>query len=253
MHHGNGIQNIFYENRNVLYFSVHRSDDGNFYPGTGFRNECGSGEGEGFNVNFPLPGPYLGDSEYVEIWKKVLIPIAKSFQPELIFISAGFDAALGDRLGLMEVTPACYAFLTQELVSISNGKVVLGIYILLIFLYFLALEGGYNCNAISESFNLCGHVLLGDSVSLPDLTKPKISRTLFRDKPFYKDFSLMLQCVLEIQSSYWPCLSDLSVSLGNLSLREEVKNEVLQDSSVEEKKVSNDDLLVKSNESTSSS
>ena len=95
VHHGNGTQNMFYESNQILYFSIHRSDDGAFYPGTGMIDEFGDKDGLGFNVNVPLPGPYLGDAEYVSVWDKILIPIAKEFKPDLIFISAGFDAALG--------------------------------------------------------------------------------------------------------------------------------------------------------------
>ena len=68
VHHGNGSQNTFYDDPNVLFFSIHRSDNGMFYPGTGFRDECGRGAGRGFNLNVPLPGPGLGDWEYVQTW-----------------------------------------------------------------------------------------------------------------------------------------------------------------------------------------
>jgi histone deacetylase 6 len=133
VHHGNGTQNIFYNDPNVLFFSIHRSDNGAFYPSTGFHNECGDQEGKGFNINVPLPGPGLGDWEYVETWNRLLIPVARAFAPDLIVVSAGFDAALGDPLGGMEVTPAGYAYLMSSLLPLTNvpGRIA------------VALEGGY--------------------------------------------------------------------------------------------------------------
>lgn len=80
VHHGNGTQQIFYEDPHVLYMSIHRHDDGNFFPGTGAATECGAGPGLGYNVNVPWScgtDPPLGDAEYLAAFRSVIMPIAK--------------------------------------------------------------------------------------------------------------------------------------------------------------------------------
>lgn len=80
VHHGNGTQQIFYEDPHVLYISIHRHDDGNFFPGTGAVTECGAGAGLGFNVNIPWSSgtnPPLGDAEYLAAFRSIVMPIAK--------------------------------------------------------------------------------------------------------------------------------------------------------------------------------
>lgn len=80
VHHGNGTQQIFYEDPHVLYVSIHRHDDGNFFPGTGAVTECGAGAGLGFNVNIPWSSgtnPPLGDAEYLAAFRSIVMPIAK--------------------------------------------------------------------------------------------------------------------------------------------------------------------------------
>lgn len=80
VHHGNGTQQIFYEDPHVLYISIHRHDDGNFFPGTGAVTECGAGAGLGFNVNIPWSSgtnPPLGDAEYLAAFRSIIMPIAK--------------------------------------------------------------------------------------------------------------------------------------------------------------------------------
>ena len=206
VHHGNGTQNIFYNSEKVLYFSIHRSDNGDFYPGTGMVEEFGAENGLGFNVNVPLPGPNLGDHEYIAVWEKILLPIARQFKPDLVFVSAGFDAALGDPLGKMEVTPACYAYMTRSLLEATNGKLI------------IVLEGGYNLTAISASMKMCVHALLGDSVSAPFLDYPTISRATNRKKIFLKAFNDLLVSVLTKQSVYWNLGASLEKEMESLSL-----------------------------------
>lgn len=78
MHHGNGTQQIFYEDPHVLYISLHRHDDGNFFPGTGAASECGAGAGLGYTVNIAWPGhPPLADAEYLAAFRSIVMPIAK--------------------------------------------------------------------------------------------------------------------------------------------------------------------------------
>jgi histone deacetylase 6 len=97
IHHGNGTEEIFYENDQVLFISIHSY--GKFYPGSGESKNIGKNKGEGFNINVPLEGDGYGDEEYLLILEKIVIPVLKEFYPEIILISAGFDAVKGDLLG----------------------------------------------------------------------------------------------------------------------------------------------------------
>ena len=157
LHHGNGTQHTFWEDPSVLYFSTHQFP---FYPGTGALDEIGAGAGRGFTVNVPWPGG-MGDPEYLAAFDRVLLPIARDFAPDLTLVSAGFDAAEGDPLGSMRLSPAGYAAMTSRLLSLSNGCVV------------LALEGGYNLDAISRSATACLRVLLGEEATPLDPAEPR--------------------------------------------------------------------------------
>ena len=152
VHHGNGTQHSFWEDPSVLYFSTHQFP---FYPGTGAAEEAGGGEGRGFTVNVPWPAG-MGDAEYLAAFDRVLLPVARRFSPELILVSAGFDAAAGDLLGGMRVSPDGYAAMTERLLSLAEGRVV------------LALEGGYNLDAIARSAAACLRVLLGEKAGRAD-------------------------------------------------------------------------------------
>jgi len=156
LHHGNGTQHSFREDPTVLYFSTHQFP---FYPGTGAIEEIGGGDGRGTTVNVPFPGG-MGDAEYVAAFERVLLPIAAEFDPELVLVSAGFDAADGDPLGAMRVSPAGYAALTRRVLGLARGRVV------------LALEGGYNLDAIARSSAECVRTLLGDREPEPGFGEP---------------------------------------------------------------------------------
>ena len=138
LHHGNGTQGAFYGRKDVLFFSTHAYP---YYPGTGFWNETGSGEGRGFTVNVPL-APGKGDREFLWIYRKILGPIARAYRPEFVLVSAGFDIAAEDPLGAMRVTPSGFDALSGEAVGLSRelcgGKVL------------FLLEGGYDPARLSE-------------------------------------------------------------------------------------------------------
>ncbi|MFY9552679.1 MAG: histone deacetylase, partial [Thermoanaerobaculia bacterium] len=151
LHHGNGTQHSFWEDPSVLYFSTHQFP---FYPGTGAVEEIGGGAGRGFTVNVPWPGG-MGDAEYLAAFDTILLPIARVFAPDLVLVSAGFDAAAGDPLGAMRLSPGGYAAMTSRLLGLAGGRVV------------LALEGGYNLDAISASAATCLRALLGEAVPAP--------------------------------------------------------------------------------------
>lgn len=139
VHHGNGTQDIFYEDPTVLFFSTHQYPH---YPGTGRGTERGKGAGEGFTINVPMEAGE-GDAEYHAIFLKSLVPAADAFKPEFVMISAGFDAHKDDPLASMGLTEAGYADLTDIVAGIAkryaNGRIL------------SSLEGGYNLTALAYS------------------------------------------------------------------------------------------------------
>ncbi|XWS48328.1 hypothetical protein CRYUN_Cryun13aG0066100 [Craigia yunnanensis] len=139
VHHGNGTQEIFDQNKSVLYISLHRHEGGKFYPGTGAAFEVGSKGAEGYCVNIPWNRGGVGDKDYIFAFQHVVLPIASKFAPDFTIISAGFDAARGDPLGCCDVTPAGYAQMTHMLSTLTGGKLL------------VILEGGYNLRSISSS------------------------------------------------------------------------------------------------------
>lgn len=191
VHHGNGTQQMFYDDPNVLYMSIHRHDDGNFFPGTGGPTECGVGDGIGSNVNISWSGglnPPMGDAEYLAAFRTIVMPIAKEFKPDIVIVSAGFDAAIGHPppLGGYNVSPSCFGYMTQQLLELADGKVV------------LALEGGYDLAAICDSAQECVRALLGDDITPiidEELTKVPCQNAIDT-----------LQKTIAIQMSHWPCL-----------------------------------------------
>jgi len=175
VHHGNGTQHSFWDDPSVLYFSTHQFP---FYPGTGAAEEAGGGKGRGFNVNVPWPAG-MGDADHLSAFDRLLLPIARSFSPDLVLVSAGFDAAAGDLLGGMRVSPGGYAALTERLLSLADGRLV------------LALEGGYNLDAIARSAAACLRVLLGeesphDFGTVSPAGARKIEETIEVQREFWK-------------------------------------------------------------------
>ena len=165
VHHGNGTQHMFYSNKTVLYMSLHRYDNAEFFPQSKDANYdmVGEGPGQGFNVNIPWNFASMGDAEYLLAFQSIIMPIAYEFQPQLVLISAGFDAAAGDPLVGYGVTPGMYGHMTHHLCSLAGGKVV------------VALEGGYNLDSISESATFCAKALLGDPLPPLALGEPNKS------------------------------------------------------------------------------
>ena len=151
VHHGNGTQAAFVRDPRVLYVSLHRYEGGAFYPGTGGVWEVGEGDGLGSSVNIPWPRGGMGDAEYLAAFDALVMPIGRAFDPDLVLVSAGFDAAEGDPLGGCRVTPSGYAHMTAALCTLAAGRVV------------VALEGGYNLSSISNSAAAVAAVLLGDA------------------------------------------------------------------------------------------
>lgn len=150
VHHGNGTQDIFYDDPSVLTFSIHRRDK-LFYPPSGFPEETGKDIGAGFSVNVGWSQKGMGDADYLLAFSRILLPLAYQFNPDLVIISAGFDASAGDPLGGCDVSPAGFAHLTALLQGASRGKLV------------LVQEGGYNLKQITRCFAACLRVLRGEA------------------------------------------------------------------------------------------
>jgi len=148
VHHGNGTQDIFYNDPSVLLISLQRWPQ---WPHTGWFTEVGMDGGEGYTVNIPLPRD-TGDRGYLRAWDLVVAPIVQQYQPELILLSAGFDAHELDPLGGQRMSSQGFAFLgarTAKLARQLNVKVV------------AMLEGGYSRTALKESVPLTMRGLLG--------------------------------------------------------------------------------------------
>ena len=139
VHHGNGTQAAFYDDSSVFYISLHQFP---WYPGTGDHDEVGEGPGEGYTMNVPLPAG-RGDDEYLKAFDVQIGPAVRSFAPDFILISTGFDAHCDDPLAGMRVTEEGYRAMTEQVKewarSFCQGRIV------------SCLEGGYNLDALSRS------------------------------------------------------------------------------------------------------
>lgn len=192
VHHGNGTQQQFYSDPTVLYISIHRHDDGNFFPGTGAPDECGAEDGVGFNVNIAFSGslnPPMRDAEYLAAFRTLVMPIAREFNPDMVLVSAGFDAVVGHPapLGGYEVSPACFGHMTRELMSLAGGKIV------------LVLEGGYDQTGICDCSEMCLTALLGEE--LPGVAEEELNRSPCKPALETLESTINIQ-----QATYWPCV-----------------------------------------------
>jgi acetoin utilization deacetylase AcuC-like enzyme len=152
IHHGNGIQELFYEEKTVLFFSSH---DTLLYPYTGDFEEAGRGHGAGYTINMPV-GRELEDGEVLFLYREILTPVLESFRPELLLVAAGFDAHHKDPIGRSLWTENAYGWLTDLLVDgreAVNGPPML-----------FALEGGYHPRATANSVREVIKVLASDQV-----------------------------------------------------------------------------------------
>ena len=188
VHHGNGTQNSFYEDPRVLYFSVHRY--GFFYPGTGAATEVGKGKGEGFNVNVPLTTG-CGDSEYGNIFRTILGPIALEYQPQLILVSAGFDTDYDDPLGGMSVTERGFSRMTQILMEVAEATAQRKMVI--------TLEGGYDVVGQSRSVK----AVLKELAGLSSFEKKDL---LEKEESNYSRIEKVVLQIKDIQRRYWKSL-----------------------------------------------
>ena len=164
VHHGNGTQDAFYADPEVLYFSTHQFPH---YPGTGWMDETGTGAGEGTTVNFPMTAGW-GDEQYLRAFNEVLVPVARGFRPQIILVSAGFDAHWADQLAMMKVSITGFVQMTRILKELAaelcQGRLV------------FTLEGGYNLRVVAASIKATFDVLLGNSGIDDPLGKASLAR-----------------------------------------------------------------------------
>ena len=161
VHHGNGTQEMFFSDPRVLYASLHQWP---FYPGTGNAPEIGEGEGRGYTVNIPLSqGAHAGD--YAAAFDRVLLPVLEAYRPELVLVSAGFDAHRNDPLAAMRLDAAAYGWMTARLLRVAeqtaSGRLA------------LFLEGGYDLGALEESLSASLGVLAEVMPAPPDPPPPQ--------------------------------------------------------------------------------
>jgi acetoin utilization deacetylase AcuC-like enzyme len=141
VHHGNGTQHIFEADRHVLYVSTHQYP---YYPGTGAADEIGRDLGRGFTVNVPMEAGSV-DEDYHTVFTRIVVPVLREFEPDLVLVSAGFDAHANDPLGGMRLSAAAFAAMTADLRSVAEeccrGRIV------------AVTEGGYDLEGLGTSLD----------------------------------------------------------------------------------------------------
>jgi len=165
VHHGNGTQDIFIQDPSVFYFSTHQYPH---YPGTGHWRETGRNAGKNTTLNVPMPAG-VGDAGYLKAFRSLLWPAAERFRPQLILVSAGFDAHWSDPLASMCLSLTGYAKLMHELCAIAdslcNGKIVVG------------LEGGYDLDVLAYCVLNSFYALLGEDEIVDPMGPSPVNET----------------------------------------------------------------------------
>ncbi|KRZ38840.1 Histone deacetylase 10, partial [Trichinella pseudospiralis] len=189
VHYGQGIQQKFIHSKQILCVSIHRHEFGSFWPHMPESDwsNIGQDDGLGFNVNVPLNVRGLGDADYLAIFHHILLPLAIEFQPQLILVSAGFDAAVGCPEGEMLLSPRIFAHFTKMLASVASGRLV------------ISLEGGYCIPSLSWSVSCVVRALLNDPI-------PKLAGLNVPVNPYVVDAMLSLARRLK---PYWKCMGNL--------------------------------------------
>jgi len=178
VHHGNGTESIFYDTDSVLFISVHQAP---LYPGTGEARVSGAGAGIGHTVNVPLQAG-AGNGDYARVFREIVLPIAESYGPDLVLVSAGFDAHRDDPLGGMEVTEDGFATLCGQVRDFARHSACP---------LMLSLEGGYDLAALARSVHACIDVLTGDAPPTADVRSSSRAES-------------DLRTVLARQREFWP-------------------------------------------------
>jgi acetoin utilization deacetylase AcuC-like enzyme len=168
VHHGNGIQDIFYDRGDVFYASIH--EDG-LYPGTGAVDETGEGDGEGATLNLPLPAG-AGDPDYVAAVDDLVAPAIEEFDPELLLVSAGFDAHRHDPISRLHLSTEGYGLLADRVRGVADAVDAPLVFVL---------EGGYSLDALSEGVGIVHETFDGREPVEPDGDVDDAVRDVFDD------------------------------------------------------------------------
>jgi len=184
-HHGNGTQEIFYDTSKILYISLHEDPRG--FPGTGFIDEIGEGEGLGYKVNIPLPFK-TGDQIYEEAMEDVVTPIVNQYRPQFILVSAGFDSHYTDPVGSLALSASCHQKTYDTIIKLasknSNGRLV------------SVLEGGYSLRFVGKLATAMIATMSGERFFVKDdvpRTRQQVARQSRR----------IMREVKKAQSAYW--------------------------------------------------
>jgi acetoin utilization deacetylase AcuC-like enzyme len=179
VHHGNGTQEMFWRDPSVLYVSTHQFP---FYPGTGAVEETGEGDGAGFTVNVPLAAGG-GDAVYAAAFERVVLPVLTEYAPQLVLVSAGFDASDGDPLAQMRVSPGGFGWMARALAQVAarsaGGRMA------------VVLEGGYDLTSLERGVRATVSGMLGGAApELPaHLDDPDVARAAARTRESWKAVS----------------------------------------------------------------
>lgn len=180
IHHGNALQDLFYCDNRVLYFSSHYMG---WYPHTGDWEETGMGDGAGYNVNVPV-FKEMEDADIIHIYRELLNPIVRRYRPELVLIAAGFDAHHRDPLGRTRLTDESYKWLTQIILQLSDASKSAPI--------LLSLEGGYDNYAVATSVRQVLRVLAdeGRRERIPSVTTKRAAQVIATCRSVHKKYGV---------------------------------------------------------------
>ena len=204
LHHGNGTQHCFEDDPSVLFVSIHQAFT---YPHSGRLREVGKGPGRGYTVNIPLLAG-CGDGEYLDLFTRLVKPIALAFHPDLVLVSAGFDIHADDPLGKMKVTPSGFAGMTRILMEIADiccqGKLV------------MTLEGGYHLEALRNSV----HGVLDEMTGRQTTDVKRMAASADKRKVAY-----VIWRVSRALHRYWPAIGRTATD-GDLPIVDRLKGDL---------------------------
>ena len=244
VHHGDGTQSIFYKDSNPLFISIHRHDSGKFYPfKTGFVKEKGEDNGLGYNINIPLDtkcaiskgASCIGDAEYIHIFEKIVMPCLTEYNPDIIFISCGYDAGENDFSGCLKCTPFAYAFMTERLLSLNKNLI-------------FALEGGYTLDTIKRMSETTIRTLLGEDIpwkgnmiqNYLDFNNDNLFNLdflmnnwehIFRIVPYISEH---LNIIINEHKANWKCLENI-----NINIKDKYKSKKVEENKEKESDINN--------------
>ena len=226
VHHGDGTSAIFADDPSVLLVSIHRHENGAFYPygDGGAASRVGRGRAAGMNVNIAWPCPGLGDDEYAAAMERIAVPVIAEFRPEMIFVSAGFDAADGDPLGGMRVSSAGYRYIAALVAALDPPLGVV-----------FALEGGYSHTALAGGVEGCIRAMRAaaplsrrrllrsdrvtsveaDGADLPGRRVSQLEAVLLRPprtplpRHMHSGAAATFAAVIKAHRRYWRCIASL--------------------------------------------